>query len=350
MQTFLVQKDAIPHWIRRLARESAVYFPQRAGHSAFRFKPVREGSDIQFEKYHPTIVPPGKKLAPVQETLFRYRKNAAGELEMAPTLDESPRILAGVRPCDLRGIHLMDRVNQDGHGDPHYLTRRHQTTLIASDCLHPCDDACFCDATGSLRWRQNADLFLTPVDDQVLLEVLSERGAALVQGSDFPLCQDVAACKARAEKRRARPFGRQFSTDMAQFAKINAIKWQSPIWDKHVERCFSCGTCNMVCPTCYCFDVRDDFDLTKIDAGERTRSWDSCMLPNFSEVAGGHNFRPKPAARQRHRVKRKFEYLNDRFSEESFCVGCGRCGRQCTANIDIFDIVNDLVKDAEATS
>ncbi|MBF0562847.1 MAG: sulfite reductase, partial [Alphaproteobacteria bacterium] len=49
-------------------------------------------------------------------------------------------------------------------------------------------------------------------------------------------------------------------------------------------------------------------------------------------------------------VKRKFEYLIKRFGGDSFCVGCGRCGRQCTAGIDIFDIVNDLVHNAEAVS
>jgi CO dehydrogenase/acetyl-CoA synthase alpha subunit len=68
------------------------------------------------------------------------------------------------------------------------------------------------------------------------------------------------------------------------------------------------------------------------------------MLPEFTVVAGGHNFRPEPAARQRHRVKRKFEYLMERFGGESFCVGCGRCGRQCTTHIDIFEIVNDVAK------
>jgi heterodisulfide reductase subunit C len=26
------------------------------------------------------------------------------------------------------------------------------------------------------------------------------------------------------------------------------------------------------------------------------------------------------------------------------CVGCGRCGRQCTSKIDIYDIVCDLIE------
>jgi Fe-S oxidoreductase len=62
-------------------------------------------------------------------------------------------------------------------------------------------------------------------------------------------------------------------------------------------------------------------------------------------VGGGHNFRPEPAARQRHRVNRKFTYLPEKFEHGAACVGCGRCGRQCTSHIDIFDIVTDLIQE-----
>ena len=67
------------------------------------------------------------------------------------------------------------------------------------------------------------------------------------------------------------------------------------------------------------------------------------MLPQFAVVTGGHNFRPEPASRQRHRINRKFEYLPEKYKHGAVCVGCGRCGRQCTSHIDIYDIVSDLI-------
>ena len=67
------------------------------------------------------------------------------------------------------------------------------------------------------------------------------------------------------------------------------------------------------------------------------------MNPGFAEVAGGHNFRAESSDRQRHRIRRKFDYLQQRF-DDTFCTGCGRCGRQCTTGIDIFDIVNDVCR------
>ena len=71
-----------------------------------------------------------------------------------------------------------------------------------------------------------------------------------------------------------------------------ARSYEHPIWSERAAQCFSCGSCTMVCPTCYCFDVQDEvaWDLQQ---GERVRTWDACLLHDFAEVAGGHNFRRK---------------------------------------------------------
>ncbi|MBF0142163.1 MAG: 4Fe-4S dicluster domain-containing protein [Magnetococcales bacterium] len=347
MGAFLVRKAAVTEWIRSLAREQPLFFPQPVGRSGFRFQPLREGSEVRFDHYRPSVVPPGRQLTPAGEVLFRYRTGEGGVPGFESVLDASPRILAGVRPCDLRGIYLMDRVNREGRDDPHYLTRRANTAIIACDCLAPCDDFCFCETVGSLRWREGADLFLTSVDGDFLVEALTPLGESLLPGTGFARCEDVAGLRARAEEVRVRPFGRHFALSPERIAAILPGLWRSPVWENCGQRCLSCGSCNLVCPTCYCFDIQDDFDISDPSSGDRRRNWDGCLLPNFAEVAGGHNFRPQPSARQRHRVKRKFEYLVGRLAEGSFCVGCGRCGRQCTVGIDIFDIVSELVAVAE---
>jgi len=60
------------------------------------------------------------------------------------------------------------------------------------------------------------------------------------------------------------------------------------------------------------------------------------MLPQFAVVAGGQQLPGRSGLAATARVKRKFEYLQERFGGDSFCVGCGRCGRQCTSGIDIY--------------
>ena len=117
-------------------------------------------------------------------------------------------------------------------------------------------------------------------------------------------------------------------------------------WEKHAEKCFSCGSCVFVCPTCYCFDVKDNPDLS-LQKGRRTRTWDGCLLEDFAKIASGENFRPTRPTRYRHRYFKKYKYLFDRFGFLA-CVGCGRCGSNCLPNIaNPVDLFNDMYHDSQ---
>lgn len=344
------EADALT-WIADLARSRVVLFPQEAADGGLGFAPVEVGATLAFDGYRPTVLPPGKAFAPNKEVLFDFEHRADGSFEATPVCDHGPRVLAGVRPCDLKAIGLMDRVNRAGEPDPHYIARRDATVIIAYACAAPCDDRCFCDTVGALESRGGADVMLTPVDDVVLVEAHSEQGEALMATLDGTPCDEPEVLRARHVAARPAPFGRQLSsaTDdtVGELAAALRSSWRSSLWREHSAACLSCGTCNLVCPTCYCFDTHDDVDIAAPGCGQRCRTWDACMLPEFAEVADGHNFRRDAAARQRHRVKRKFEYLSGHF-DDTFCVGCGRCGTQCTVGIDIFDIARDLLASGSA--
>jgi len=341
MTYYSATKESIVNWIKGLSSENRTYFPQKCGQVSYRFATVQSDSDIQFERYIPTVVPPVKHLVPARDELLQFKKNADGKSEVRASLDTSFRILAGVRPCDLKGIYLMDLFFRDGAPDAYYLARRENTAIIGYSCTTPCDSRAFCAAVESLNHSEGADIFITPqAGGDLLVEVKTELGEKLASKADWKTCGSVPSQKEVSPK----PFGRAFSATVPDITKIVAEKFNSPLWEKHVARCFSCGTCNLVCPTCYCFDVADDLGLDVV-SGNRTRTWDGCMLPSFAEVGGGHNFRAEPAARQRHRINRKFEYLPKKYGRGSVCVGCGRCGRQCTSHIDIYDIVSDLINE-----
>src|SRR5690349_14622088 len=56
--------------------------------------------------------------------------------------------LLGVRPCDLRGIGVLDRVLAGGrHPDSGYVGRRDGVFVIAADCTEP-GATCFCTSMG----------------------------------------------------------------------------------------------------------------------------------------------------------------------------------------------------------
>ena len=123
-----------------------------------------------------------------------------------------------------------------------------------------------------------------------------------------------------------------------------ARSYDHPIWGERAAQCFSCGSCTMVCPTCYCFNVEDQV-VWDLQQGERVRTWDSCQLHNFAEVAGGHNFRRNAEERFRHRFYRKGKYLWDRMQQIA-CVGCGRCITACPAKIaNPVEVYNALLEE-----
>lgn len=364
MTAYTANLDQIASWFFNLAEQQAFFFPEKTAANSYRFEklPFEKITTHQiadFFAYKPSILPPGKKIFPDGEILFSYHKDDKGHYQFTQGTQIDSQILAGVRACDLKGIYLLDTVFSEGIKDTHYLQRREQTSLIAFTCLTPCDEHCFCQTAQSLDFQQGADIFITPLFAQTLndnneeavclIEVLSEKGKHLVKSLSSTECARPKAVKSAMLASRPEPFGRQFNYPPAQIEKTIKHCDAESVYQDYAQRCFSCGTCNLVCPTCYCFDTQDEFALDARLAGgtgKKTRHWDACLNPAFAEVAGGHNFRAESAARQRHRVRRKFTYLPQRF-DSVFCTGCGRCGRQCTTGIDIFDIVNDVCTLAE---
>ena len=348
MNACIAHIEQIKSWFYTLAEQQRFFFPEKTDGVNYHFVQIDKSHTIDLFSYKATLLPPVKQLFPDGEVLFSYYKDSEGHTLFKQSTAMEPQILAGVRSCDLKAIYLMDIVFADGSKDIHYCQRREKTAIIAFDCLSPCDNQCFCQATHSLDFTQGADIFITPLShSQCLLEILTAKGKQLVQTLAADPCDNTAQLKQQERSQRPEPFGRQFVVPLEQLSQIIHSEQADTVYEHYAQRCFSCGTCNLVCPSCYCFDTRDDFALDG-QSGEKTRHWDACMTAGFAEVAGGHNFRGEASARQRHRLRRKFSYLPQRFSSTSFCTGCGRCGKQCTTDIDVFDIANDIALSVNA--
>ena len=220
MKELMAHADAVQSWLRELAKSQAVFFPQPTGERSYRFEPVTPSSALDLTRYVPTIVPPNKKLMPAQDELVRFRSGKQGKPEVEVVIDKSHRILAGVRSCDLKAIWLMDKVQRDGVPDPYYLSRRDNTAIVAVDCAKPCSDHAFCQATRSLGHQEGADVYLTPVGDEILVESLTARGDDLVAKAKFGPAKDAAGLRKQAEAARPKPFGRQLRAPVAELPAL----------------------------------------------------------------------------------------------------------------------------------
>jgi sulfhydrogenase subunit beta (sulfur reductase) len=152
-----------------------------------------------------------------------------------------------------------------------------------------------------------------------------------------PDAADFAEYKRRSALRRE---AYRTSVELRGFAEIFDMEYESVAWNELADRCLSCGACSFVCPTCYCFDVRDDVDLGT-RSGRRTRIWDSCLFTSHAAVAGGENFRKSRSSRVKFRFYHKQRGFVAEYGRPS-CVGCGRCSVACPAGIDIVTVIRTI--------
>lgn len=263
-------------------------------------------------------------------------------MEMEANIDAQPTVILGIHTCDMHALTLLDKVHATGYTDQHYQARRDATYLVSIECLSPCMEESFCKSMGTLTAPENFDLHFTDMGDSYAIDVGSEKGAELLDGfpsvweaneEDYDRLNEVLAAKWPN-------FQYRLDFDVTELPDLLAVSQKSPVWDDLGERCLACGMCTKVCPTCYCFDVIDEVDLT-LENGTRTRVWDSCQIEKFAVVAGGHNFRTSRGLRQRHRFMRKGKYQFEAYGLIG-CVGCGRCAAACLVHITPVKTFNRL--------
>ncbi len=285
-----------------------------------------------------TLIPPKKYFLPPREILFRF--STFPQLEIVPEIDDKPFVLFGVHPYDLKAIRQMDQVFTSGVSDPHYLKRRMSALLIGIDPTEVAPNAFWADMEAATV-SNCFDLMLTDIGEGFVLETGSEKGRELLDR--FALARTASQEQARERvKARTRIKGlcekRGLGFPKKEIPKLLERSRGKIFWEEQAGKCLSCGSCNLVCPTCYCFDVKDHIDLDLVH-GERFRRWDGCLLHDFAKVATGENFRESRTSRYRHRFMRKGLYLYGLLNDVA-CVGCGRCASACLP--DIADPVKTL--------
>jgi Fe-S-cluster-containing hydrogenase component 2 len=276
-----------------------------------------------------------KYLYPPREPLWTARRDGDGFV-----LDDTEALVPryafiGVRACEMHAIQVQDKVFLDGpYVDPRYRARREAAFILAVNCGQAGGNS-FCASMGTgPRHEDGYDLLLTELmapAHRFVGEVGSERGAAAL--TDVPAMVPTEADLAQAEAVSAATegsMGRELVTEGLKALLQRQI--DHPRWSAVAERCLSCTSCTMVCPTCFCHTVEDSVSLIG-DIAERTRVWDSCFRVNFSYMHGG-SIRQSPKSRYRQWMTHKLANWVDQFGQFG-CVGCGRCITWCPVGIDI---------------
>jgi len=346
-KAFVITKDSLKSMVEGLAKEREVV-GVKSRHGKYVYDRIASFEELCLD-YDVTVMSPTKYLLPAKETLLRFK--IGDEPEVEPVIEASPRAIIGVHPYDIKAIELLDEAFMTINPDPNYIARRQNTIIIGADCLNPSPKS-FAPSMGTYLTETGFDLLLTNIGADYMITVGLEKGADLLAKYAQvrePSGDEVAKQKAVRDEALAK-YELSLNVPRERLPKLLEESYDDPYWESRSETCLSCGSCVMVCPTCFCFDVQDEVVLNLKD-GERLRQWDGCVLVDFAKVATGENFRHDKASRFRHRIYRKGKYILERYGKVG-CVGCGRCATACLADIasplEAFNAIAESVQAKEA--
>lgn len=342
MKVKRLERSALDAWVDDCIAEGNVHGVQ-AQDERFVFGPLERAGDLCLG-YDVTILPPKKYFLPQREVLNTYSKDEG----FASVVDDEPFVLFGIHPYDMVAISQTDKLFEMDNPDIHYLRRRENATLVVSD-IETISENIFAGSMGTATVDKGFDILLTNIGEAYLVDIRTEKGEALAAGiADAPDASEADLEKREEvqKKNREEAQRHKLNFDPEKLPELLAKAYKHPIWEERAEQCHSCGSCNLVCPTCYCFNVCDDCDWS-LETVERRRVWDGCLLNDFALTAGGHNFRRHRASRYRHRYLRKGEYVPGKIGEIA-CIGCGRCITACTTKIaNPVEVFNIIAEDSE---
>ncbi len=340
MSKKMVGVKAFGEWVDALAAKKKVVGVQ-AKEDRFAFLPLRSSKQLRLD-YDVTILPPKQFFQPAVEPMMTFEAGKG----FAGLVEGEPFVLFGVHPYDFVAIRQMDRLFEESNCDTHYFARREKATIVVVDPQAASQNV-FAGAMNNAHVSDGYDVLLTKIGDNYLVDAASAKGEELVSTLSGAKEAGAADIKEREKVWKANEkklVKHDLKAASSRWPALLEKGYDSALWEERAKLCFSCGSCNLVCPTCYCFDVKDEVDWS-LKKGARVRTWDGCMLAGFAEVAGKHNFRKNSAARYRHRYLRKGAYVPGKLGGEIACVGCGRCIGACVAKIaNPVEIFNKLLE------
>ncbi len=336
-----VAKENFRSLIEQLLASNQVIGPRRVGtrrngKPSYQFLPIERFEDMELG-YEKSEFSAKTYFLPFREDLSSTRFGD-DDWEQEISYRIRPRALVGLHACDINALLKIDKVMLKGpFPSPYYLSRRKNTFIVGID-HDPCETG-FCASLGSDTVTHGFDLFLTDLGEKYFVSIDTDRGFRVLNSVRVDEVTDEDRHEYQKVRRRIAA-GHKVHVRVENLPTLLDIEFDSPVWKKWGSKCMSCGSCAMVCPTCYCYGVYERVSLD-FEEGRKIKQLHSCNLVDFATVAGGHNFRPSSHARLKYRYYHQHRGFMEAYDVPK-CVGCNRCGDTCLAGINPPDVIRDL--------
>jgi sulfhydrogenase subunit beta (sulfur reductase) len=336
----VLEKDVYKDFVKTLISKYEFIGPRKKDSAVHDFVLIKSISELD-TNYIKTTIPPAKKLLfPSFEKLVSYE--IGEKIKIKPLNESSEKILFGINAWDINGMNFLDRFFSTNFIDNNYMEKRKKLFVIGMDS-EPAETN-FSPSMGTEYAKDGFDIYFTELRKKYFVRIATPKGNEMIES--YAKVKNASAEDFKEFDKYMDNYRMKFklSVDIKSFYdNFESIYDDEDFWKRIAKNCYSCGSCNLVCPTCFCFNVRDDMEINQIK-GSKIREWDSCMIPEYGLVAGGHNFRPSKENRLKQRYRCKLKTFLDKFGSYA-CVGCGRCIEACMARINIAEDINSVKKE-----
>lgn len=240
-------------------------------------------------------------------------------------------LVVGWTAQDAECLAFIDKFFADKFRDDLYFAKREGAVIVVVS------GRCGPDGEFQKIAGGNCDLELIYDGDNYILVSYTDLGRTLAERA--PEISSTESIEALQRESAELPTVDQETLEKASELLLNE-KIPDDFWTEIGQQCIACTACNLVCPTCTCFDV---FDWRYADETVRCRVWDSCQTRGFTREASGHNPRGSEDVRTRHRIFHKIGGDVTRWGHLT-CMLCGRCDEVCPTGIGIKAVTEAIVR------
>lgn len=345
MQPKIIKKSDLKHWLNDLTQDYPLIAPIKKG-DTYDFQVIDDVEKIAFECDRTRMSAKNLFFIPEERLWIASMSNGSPVYIEA---EKEKKILFGVRPCDISALNLFDEVFTKDYFDPYYSNQRESIITIGIRCREKCEHG-FCDTMKSYNPLNGYDILLTDLDqEKYLVEIGTLKGNDII---DFDYFQDVTEADISLSKKVFIEIEETFDNDDTIIGLRANMDFKVPqeLLDEYGDICLSCGQCSFVCPTCWCFNVKDevgadDGDFGNLDKVARTRNWTSCLYKEYHSISGQppHVFKKTTSSRLEAYYNHKLRGVLEKFGKFG-CVGCGRCFQSCPVGINPKVTVNSIME------
>ncbi|MFA4880126.1 MAG: 4Fe-4S dicluster domain-containing protein [Candidatus Doudnabacteria bacterium] len=287
-----------------------VYAPKES-RGIVRFGKIQSSRDIEYSRK--PFYPLRKLFLPGKEKLYSYYNKKYH----SPDKEKKKRIVLGIPLFDLEALTYYSIIfSRDV-----YFQANLRNSIICGISPVPDENSFYQEFENKILHHLKFDLYFDQnQNNSYRLFSGSEEGQKILEGFGEERYEHIEYQGPLKDQ--------GYSLYLQKIAKKIKASYGFPFWKKLGGECLACGKCTLVCPMCYCYDLKTE------GSGKAFREWGNCFYSEFSEVAGEYKF-------LKNRTERIYNWYDHKFvrmpQEYGFvgCVQCGRCTEVCPVGINI---------------